>query len=361
MHWYAEHGRHTLPWRCDFTPNTPDAAYHVWISEIMLQQTQVVTVLDYYHRFLASFPDVATLAAADEADVLRHWEGLGYYRRARQLHAAAKVVMEKHHGTFPTTFEAVLALPGIGRYTAGAILSFAMNQPLPSLEANTARLHARLLGLRQPITTNESQKSLWATAEDWVSMKNAEPRDINAALMDLGNLVCTPKAPRCDACPLASRCEALRQGAVDSIPVAGTKTQYESRHEAALILRRSARSKQICLLRYAEKQRWASLWDFPRTEIPENAPLEETLRQFARETLGLEITLGKRLCTLRHGVTKYRIQLDCFHAVASNPRSLRTQTPAGGEIRWTDTSQLQEFPLSSTGRQLAEMLEKRPS
>ncbi|MDO4575185.1 MAG: A/G-specific adenine glycosylase [Planctomycetia bacterium] len=345
--WYSENGRHHLPWRTDPT------WYRVWVSEIMLQQTQVATVIDYFHRFLAAFPDVETLANADESDVLRHWEGLGYYRRARQLYAAAKVMVEKFSGQFPEKYSDVLALPGIGKYTAGAILSFACQQRYPILEANTQRLHARLLGLNQPVSDAMSQKRLWQNATDWVCQEQEKPGVINTALMDLGSMVCVPKNPRCDACPLVRDCEAYRRGWVEKIPVVTEKTRYENRHDAAMVVKKG---DQICLLRYVSGQRWAGLWDFPRTEIPDGADTESTLRAFLKKNVGLNVRVGKPLKSLRHGVTKYRIRLDCFSGTALSPASLRKQTPQGGEIRWVPLAQLHQYPLSSTGRKIAEML-----
>lgn len=346
LHWYSEQGRHDLPWRQNPTP------YHVWISEIMLQQTQVATVKDYYARFLQAFPDIATLAAASEEEVLRYWEGLGYYRRARQLHAAARILQEEFRGTFPTDFAQILALPGIGRYTAGAIASFALGQPYPILEANTQRLFARLLALQLPLDNTEATRTLWKFAEEWVG-QTILPGDVNLALMDLGNLVCTPK-PRCAVCPLIQECLAFQQGKTAQIPVPKQKISYESRHEIAIILRKSTRSEEICLLRYAPGERWAGLWDFPRTSLPEETSRNTVLKRFIRETTGLKIRLGKQLHSLRHGVTRYRIFLEAYLAVALNPEELSASTPHGESIRWVPTQDLPNYPLSSTGRILAE-------
>lgn len=349
LRWYSEHGRHDLPWRQNPTP------YHVWISEVMLQQTQVVTVKDYYDRFLQAFPNIVSLASASEEEVLRYWEGLGYYRRARQLHAAAKILQEKYQGKFPTDFSQILALPGIGRYTAGAIASFALGQPYPILEANTQRLFARLLALKLPLATSEATQTLWKFAEDWVG-QTVLPGEVNLALMDLGSLVCTPKEPQCEECPLIQECLAFQQGKTAQIPIPKPKVHYESRHEIALILRKSPHSEEICLLRYASGQRWAGLWDFPRTTLPEKSVRNTVLKRFTQETLGLKIQLGKQLHTLRHGVTRYRIFLEAYLAMAVNPEQLATATPHGESIRWVSMHDLHHYPLSSTGRILAEKL-----
>jgi len=346
--WFAENGRHDLPWRVDRTP------YKVWVSEIMLQQTQVKTVLDYYARFLSAFPDVQALAQAEEETVLRQWEGLGYYRRARQLHAAAKIVAALPCSEFPRSFAEVLALPGIGRYTAGAILSFARDERFPILEANTQRLYARLTALELPVTATEAQKRLWQTAESFVSAETSSesPCAINTALMDLGNLVCTPQNPLCDVCPLQKWCEAWRRGLTEKIPVPAPKMVYEARTEAALLLENDR--SEVCLVRYVPGEWWAGLWDFPRTRITGDAPKDE-LRKFVRETTGLEVEIGEETAKIRHSVTKYRILLHVFRGRLLNSTNERKETPAGGEIRWVSAKELETFPLCSTGRKIAGM------
>ena len=186
LDWYARHARQ-LPWRETTDP------YAIWISEVMLQQTQVATVIDYYARFLTRFPTVAALAAADEQEVLTLWSGLGYYRRAKQMHAAARVIVDRHAGRFPERFDAILALPGIGRYTAGAISSFAFGARQPIVEANTTRLFSRLMALRDEPTTSSAQKELWKFAEAILPKNGKSSGQVNQAVMELGSLVCTPR------------------------------------------------------------------------------------------------------------------------------------------------------------------------
>lgn len=355
--WFVQNARR-LPWR-----GTRDA-YRVWVSEIMLQQTQVATVIDYFTRFMESFPTVTVLADASEEDVLRHWEGLGYYRRARQLHAAARVIRDAHAGCFPEDFAAVLALPGVGRYTAGAVLSIAKNQRLPILEANTVRLFARLIALEEPVNTAAAQKRLWAYAESLVASEKYPPGEVNQALMEVGSLVCTPRGPRCDACPLRDFCEAHQQDRVAEIPVAAPKMRYEDRREAAVVITRPApQGTEVCLLRYAPHQRWGGLWDFPRTEVPEDAAVETLLPAFTRETTGLRVHLGTLMKTLRHSVTKYRITLDCYRGElpAKNAGRLRKKTPHNEEIRWVAIKDLSDYPLSVTGRKIARLVSQAPN
>ncbi|GAG10844.1 unnamed protein product, partial [marine sediment metagenome] len=215
--WYVKHER-DLPWRRSSDP------YRVWLSEVMLQQTQVATVRDYFRRFVREFPTVHKLAAADEQEVLRLWEGLGYYRRARQLHAAAQQVVAEHGGRFPQEVRELQRLPGVGRYTAGAIASIAFDRRAPILEANTIRLLSRLTGYRDDPLKAAGQRLLWATAEEILPTKHVAR--FNQALMELGSLVCTPNEPKCDACPLASLCAANAAGLQKQIPRAKSQQQY---------------------------------------------------------------------------------------------------------------------------------------
>lgn len=205
LRWYGQH-RRELPWRTDPTP------YRVWVSEIMLQQTQVRTVLPFFQRFVARFPNVESLAAASEDEVVGLWAGLGYYSRARNLHAAARVIVEDHCGQFPDTLESVLSLPGVGRYTAGAILSIAFNRRAPVVDGNVRRVVARLHAIREEVP----EDFCWHQAEAWVDEER--PSDFNQALMELGALVCTPAAPLCLRCPVGRLCEARARGVQGEIP-----------------------------------------------------------------------------------------------------------------------------------------------
>jgi A/G-specific adenine glycosylase len=223
--WFQANGR-VLPWR---QTNDP---YAIWISEIMLQQTQVATVIPYYLRFLESFPKVIDLANASLDDVYRHWAGLGYYRRARQLHDAAKKVADTHAGTFPTSHVDVANLPGIGRYTVGAILSFATDQRLPIVEANTQRLYARLLHWPEELSSKSSQNALWNFAEQVLPSKSGSGL-VNQSLMEIGSQVCTAKTPSCLECPLIDLCPTFANGSQASIPAPKKPKVYTELSEGA--------------------------------------------------------------------------------------------------------------------------------
>jgi A/G-specific adenine glycosylase len=349
--WYDAHAR-DLPWRRRSDP------YAVWLSEVMLQQTQVETVKPYFERFMATLPTIEALAKADEHDVLRLWEGLGYYRRARQLHAAAKRIMAEHGGQFPRDPEAVRRLPGIGRYTAGAILSIAFDAREPILEANTVRLLSRLLAYPGDPQSTEGQRLLWAMAEILLPRRNVGR--LNQALMELGSGVCTPRSPRCDDCPIAPMCRANQQGLQQEIPRPKTKPPVEAVREAAVLVRRGSR---VLLLRWPEGRRWAGLWDFPRFPVEgrsADAPFDDDLnRELVKNVLaltGVKVTPGPHMTTITHGVTRFRITLECFEA---KYRSCDKRSATALETRWLETSELRDYPLSSTGRKLANLLQKR--
>jgi A/G-specific adenine glycosylase len=342
--WFAIHQRE-LPWRRSCDP------YGVWISEIMLQQTQVATVIPYYERFLAAFPDVHALAAAPEHDVLKLWEGLGYYRRARQLHRAARVLVATHGGTFPRDLAAVRELPGIGRYTAGAIVSIAFDLPAPILEANTVRLLSRLLAFQGDPASTAGQRLLWQAAESLLPRKQAGA--FNQALMELGSLVCTPRAPGCDGCPAQLLCGARLQGLVEELPRLRAKAPSTPVREAAIVIRRGG---QVFIRRRTEGERWAGLWDFPRFAIASQheGDLSEELVARTRELTGMTILPGDRLATLKHGVTRFRITLECFAAkvVAGRPKKSLPE-----QCDWVQPAELANYPLSTTGRKISRLLE----
>ncbi|MCI0332570.1 MAG: A/G-specific adenine glycosylase [Planctomycetes bacterium] len=341
--WYAKHAR-DLPWRRSRDP------YRVWISEIMLQQTQVATVRNYFSRFVRTFPNVRRLAAADEQAVLRLWEGLGYYRRARQLHAAARKIVSEHAGQFPQSVDELRELPGIGRYTAGAIASIAFDQRAPILEANTIRLLSRLIGYRDDPQSSAGQRVLWQVAEDILPQRNAA--QFNQALMELGSLVCTPSEPKCDACPLSSLCAASAAGIQHEIPRPKSRQIYTEVREAAVVVRRNGR---VLMRQCAPNERWAGLWDFPRFELEADGPLfaaEELMNKLRAQT-GIICGPPTLLKTIRHGVTRYRIMLDCYHAPYL---AGRVNASNGAVVRWVPVAELPALPLSTTGRRIVSLV-----
>jgi A/G-specific adenine glycosylase len=340
--WFGKHGR-ALPWRETADP------YAIWVSEIMLQQTQVATVIPYYGRFLSRFPSVTALAAADERDVLRLWEGLGYYRRARQLHAAAKRIATDHGGQFPCEAKVVRRLPGIGRYTAGAVLSFAFDAREPILEANTLRLFARLLAVREEPLSGAGQKILWNAAAAILPKRGSGA--LNQALMELGSQICTPREPRCTECPVASFCVANREGLQEHLPTRTAKPKIEQVREASVVVWRGGK---VFLAQRAAGERWAGLWDFPRFPLSadKKPAVHRELIASIHGRYGFRIEPRRLLTTLRHSVTRFRITLECHEAEIVSPYSGRSQA----DERWVHPPRLVEYPLSVTGRRIARLL-----
>lgn len=345
--WYARHAR-DLPWRRSRDP------YRVWVSEIMLQQTQVATVRPYFEQFLAAFPDVEALARADEQDVLRNWEGLGYYRRARQLHQAARVLVQAHGSVFPRDPQVVRGLPGIGRYTAGAILSIAFDAREPILEANTTRLHCRLLGYRESPASASGQGLLWSMAACLLPRRGVGR--FNQAMMELGSQVCIARSPRCHQCPVASLCRAYREGLQHAVPPPQAKRRPEARHEVAVIVRRRGR---VLLVRCPDDGRWAGLWDFPRFQVhaADSLAMRPQIVEGVRRRAGVLVEPGKHLTTIKHGVTRFRITLDCYEArYCAGPDGKADST----QMRWLMPRQLAHYPLSTTGRKLSRLAAAKP-
>jgi A/G-specific adenine glycosylase len=351
--WYRRHSR-PLPWRATRDP------YRIWISEIMLQQTTVVAVIPYFERFLSRFPTVEALALAPEDDVLRLWEGLGYYSRARNIHRAAQIITSELGSRFPDRVEALQDLPGIGRYTAGAIASFAFDKRAPIVEANTLRLYCRLLGYRGDPRSADGQQRLWEFAE--AILPRNSPGTFNQALMELGATVCTPAQPKCDACPLRRHCATFALGAQEEIPQAARRPTITEVAEVAVVVERGGR---FLLLRRPAGERWAGLWDFVR--FPENRerPASASSPRRPREAVigisddverasGVVAEIGEQLTVLRHSVTRYRITLRCYRA------EWREGEPAR-ESRWVSPSELTELPLSVTGRKIARLLQRSAS
>lgn len=362
--WFDRHAR-SLPWRDDPTP------YKVWISEVMCQQTQVATVVPYFERFVSRFPSAGELAAADESELLRMWEGLGYYRRARSLHAAARRIVEQHGGEFPERFGDVIALPGIGRYTAGAILSISRGTRLPIVEGNTQRVYSRWVGLRGDPTAGPTNRWLWEFAE--TMLPRTDPGRFNQAAMELGALVCTPRDPGCDACPVRRRCVAHRDGLENEIPGKVSAVRYEDRQEFALIV---ADARGHYLVReLPDSGRWAGMWDFPRAA----AATAEEASTWLRDQIGHAVEVGPKVGSFKHAVTKYRISLDVHEATIESAESFSgsaapTTGPnsasgsATGDInsggtcsvpepwQFVAASQLGSLPMSVTGRKIATRL-----
>jgi len=341
LDWFAENQRR-LPWRRDRDP------YHIWVSEVMLQQTQVATVVPYFERFVQAFPTLSALAAADEQEVLRLWEGLGYYRRARDLHRAARHLVAAHGGVFPNDPARLRGVPGMGRYTINAVLSQAFECRLPILEANSQRVLCRLFGQAEDPQRAPLKGWLWKAAEAVLPRKRAG--QFNQALMELGALICTPSAPRCGECPLRTKCQARRLGLQESIPYRAPPPQTVTVQEAAVVLRQGPR---VLLVQRPDSSRWARMWEFPHGELVKGETHEQAAIRLLRELTGFAGRLGPELTTIRHGVTRFAITLVCFEAtcIGGEFRSAFYQ-----QARWLEPAELSAHPVSSPQRRLARLL-----
>jgi A/G-specific adenine glycosylase len=293
LNWHGRHGRHDLPWQ------HPRDAYRVWIAEIMLQQTRVATVVDYFERFMTRFPDIAALAAAPADEVMRHWAGLGYYARARNLHAAAKKLVAEHGGEMPADLDALTALPGIGRSTAGAIRAQAFGAWAPILDGNAKRVLARHHGVDGAPGASAFENRLWELAERETPRERVA--DYTQAIMDLGATLCTRRNPDCPACPLRDDCVAHHRGRQHDIPAPRRRKRRPLRHTRMLVLRRGA--NEILFQRRPPAGIWGGLWALP--EVPE----DRDAAAWCRERMGLEPANVRELEPLRHGFTHFELEI----------------------------------------------------
>jgi A/G-specific adenine glycosylase len=339
--WFRR-GRRDLPWRRTRDP------YAIWVSEVMLQQTQVATVVPYYERFLRAFPDVQALAAAEEQEVLRLWEGLGYYRRARDLHRAARILAADHRAICPDDPEVWRDLPGIGRYTLGAVLSQAFDRRLPILEANSVRVLCRLLGEESDPRSGPVRRRLWQVAEQLLPRRHVG--EFNQALMELGSQVCKPAAPDCAACPIRRACQAHRSRMQDRIPLRAPPPTVEEVREVALLVRRAS---QVLLAQRPAQGRWAGLWELPRGPVETGETPQTAARRLLPALTGVRARVGTELLSIRHGVTRFRITLTCLECVY---RSGRFASDVYTRGLWLKPAELRDFPVSSPQRRLIERI-----
>jgi A/G-specific adenine glycosylase len=414
LDWFAHNAR-DLPWRHTRDP------YAIWVSEIMLQQTQVKTVIPYWHRWMRELPTIEAVAKARSEKIHKLWEGLGYYTRARNLQKAARQIMEKHDGKFPDNFDAVVALPGIGRYTAGAICSIAFNQPTPVLDGNVIRVLTRVFGIAKNPREKKTNAQLWRLAEKLVAFAggarlrraqfssagdpasdkrshgstesrptvNTNCSHLNQSLMELGALVCTPRNPRCTICPAKKLCVAFCEGRIGELPNLGKRATATARHFVAFVVERNGR--------FLVRQRPdgivnAHLWEFPNAEIhpsPSSSPakLDQSAHHFrknsqsrltsaatvqesgleiihATNSLGIEPATLQPLCTVKHSITRYRITLEAFRVhlggrSSMTPKHLGTRRarPSGNNGVWQPLAKLDSLAFTAAHRRILRHLQ----
>jgi A/G-specific adenine glycosylase len=289
--WFDAHGRHDLPWQ------HPRTAYRVWVAEIMLQQTQVATVIDYFNAFVARFPDIHALADAPSDDVMAHWAGLGYYARARNLHAAAQAVVAEHDGKMPDTVDGLMALPGIGRSTAGAIVAQAYGQWAPILDGNAKRVIARLAAVEATPGTAAYEKPLWQLAERYTPRERVT--DYTQAIMDLGATLCTRSRPACERCPLAERCLARAEGLQNRIPAPRKRKKRPQRETRVLVV--TDRQGRVLLEKRPPAGIWGGLWSLPEVQV------DEDIAAYCDARLGIAVADTRELAPIRHGFTHFEL------------------------------------------------------
>jgi A/G-specific adenine glycosylase len=347
--WHPDQQR-VLPWRVA-TAGQRDP-YAVWVSEIMAQQTRIETVVNYFNRWMERFPTVQALAAADQQEVLKLWEGLGYYARARNLHKAAQQVVTVYGGQLPTTRQEILKLPGIGEYTAGAILSMAFGQPEPILDGNVKRVVSRLWDIDRPIDDTETLKELWALARQIVEAAPAGEAGVaNEGLMELGATICVPQNPRCLLCPQADLCTANANGTQNQRPVISPKKATPHYDVAAgVIWQGDPFQSKLLIAQRPQDGMLGGLWEFPGGKLePEDLDLRACLRREIAEELGVAIEVGDLVTRVKHAYTHFRITLHTFHAhiLAGDPRAIGC-----ADWLWASLDELERFPFPITDRKI---------
>jgi len=352
LDWFSKNAR-DLPWRRTRDP------YAIWVSEIMLQQTQVKTVVPYWKRWMRELPSIKPAADASPDKIHKLWEGLGYYTRARNLQKAAQQIMAGHGGRFPQNFDDVLALPGIGRYTAGAICSIAFNQPVPILDGNVIRVLTRIFGIGENPREKKTNAKLWRLAEELVKHSPLSCSHLNQSLMELGALVCTPRQPKCPDCPVKNLCVAFGKNRVEQLPNLGKRKAATARRFAAFAVERNGR--------FLVRQRPAGvvnahLWEFPNVEILNG---KFNPKFMAKSILGVTAPDIKPFCTVKHSITRYRITLEAFHANlggngSAKSKILRTRgaCPSGTET-WLTPGQMRRLAFSAAHKKLASFAASR--
>ena len=343
LNWYDNQKRE-MPWRKNRDP------YRILVSEFMLQQTQVKTVIPYFKKWMESFPTTKKLALASESDVLKHWEGLGYYSRARNLLKSAIQIQRDFAGKVPNSLDEILKLPGVGRYTAGAVLSIAFDKRVPVLDGNVKRVLSRLMLLKENGNTQKSETRLWDTMERLLPEKNCG--DFNQAFMELGATVCLPKNPFCKECPLKQLCKARQSGKQKLFPPKKTAAKiFKIQVSAGVIF------KKGCV--YIQKRKaeglLGGLWEFPGGKMQTGETEKECLRREIREELGINIRIGEKIMTHHHSYTRFRITLHVFQCQIHSGKFFPAECD---EWKWVKPEELSQFPFPAANVKIIKFLNK---
>jgi A/G-specific adenine glycosylase len=341
LDWYNKNARH-LPWR-----SRPDP-YMVLVSEVMLQQTRVETVIPYFLRWIERFPTLLALASASQEEVLSVWEGLGYYSRARALHKAAKIIVTEHAGRVPSDLNSLRLLPGVGRYTAAAVASIAFGMDVAALDGNIRRVLARVFTVAEPARSPKGERILWELATAHLPSGNAG--DYNQALMDLGAVICTPRRPNCPNCPLTEICQARVLGIQEQLPVAISRRKTPHYTVTAAVIKADSR---VLIARRPQQGLLGGLWEFPGGKIQEGESLPECLKREIMEELGVEIQVGQLLGVYKHAYTHFRVTLHAFYSsvIAGVPHPIQA-----ADVRWVPLADLPAFPMGKIDRLISQDL-----
>ncbi len=344
LNWFQNNAR-DLPWRETYSP------YHVWISEIMLQQTQMDRVVDYFTRWLKRFPAIEDIAVANEDEVLKLWEGLGYYTRAKNIIKSARILTTQYSNKLPQDYSLLLKLPGIGKYTAGAIMSIAFNKEYPIVDANIERFFARMFNLAKPVKDKEIQIFIWDKAR--VLIPKGRAREFNQALMEFGAIVCISKNPRCRICPISDDCQAFKMGLVAERPVLSDPPKTIFIEMTTGILQHNGR---ILIQKRKAKGVWANLWEFPGGRLePGETPEMALVREYAEET-ALNVGKLKKITTVKHSYTVYRVTLHCYYCNIIDGR-FEPVLQTAQEHRWVKPEELSEYSFPAGHRKLMQFLQ----
>ena len=344
MDWYLVNQR-DLPWRKASDP------YPIWVSEVMLQQTQVNTVLPYYHEFLKRFPSLKRLARANLQEVLKAWEGMGYYARARNLHKAAGVVLNQHKGIVPPSWQDFRKLPGVGDYIAAAVLSIAFNKPYPVVDGNVKRVLSRLFVIQEPVNQSPSKKIFQQAAADLLDTQ--KPETFNQAIMELGALVCKPRNPLCQTCPVQAWCLAHQTGRISEFPRKIKKPATPQYQIAVGVVFKNGR---VLITRRKPEGLLGGLWEFPGGKIKKSEKAAAACIREIKEEVNLAVKIDSHLCRIKHAYTHFKIQMEVFCCSFISGR-VKLNGPV--DHRWIELDQLEEYPLPKANHKfLPELMQK---
>jgi len=343
LKWYQDHKR-AMPWRGEADP------YKIWISEIMLQQTQVQQATPYFQNFISLFPTVYDLAKADQQEVLKAWEGLGYYSRARNLHAASKMVVEDFDGQVPQTYDEIIKLKGVGPYTAAAVTSIAFNKPNAVVDGNVIRVLTRFYGIEDDTRSSKTRRIIQELADKLIDEE--KPGDFNQALMELGSEICTPTKPGCSECPIQAGCVAAKTAKTEVIPYKSPAKKKPHYIIGVGVIERESDNKVLIALRPNDAM-LGGLWEFPGGKKEESETIRQTIERELKEELGVEVNPYKELMNFKHTYSHFSITMHAWHCKLLSGEAKPKESQ---EVRWVTREELKEYPFPKANKVLTEKL-----